>query len=145
MSHVRARTLARLKLLAGAGVAAAGCHDSGYGVVDPMPPPSYYARPQPTVTASFVKRAESEASGIRFLEVALSYAEGDVTVSECAASDSTGQRLEVVERAATTNGLRCVLKATKDLTEVVTHWSTNQHVVVLVLTVAGEDVTVQVR
>lgn len=76
---VRARAVARMKALAAAGATSviASC---GYGVVDPLPQPTCFESPKPTVTARLLP-ADAGADE-QLIEVKVAFTQTGVTVGE---------------------------------------------------------------
>ncbi|MBX3231521.1 MAG: hypothetical protein KIT84_24170 [Labilithrix sp.] len=129
-SSVRARALARLKVLTavGAGIVVscgkskglADSHKPGdpepYGVVDPMPLPTCFDGPQPTITAVFVagdagasKSAKGDggpvlAAGGRLVEIDVAFTQDDVALGEI-----TPNNLSVVESTKQGKGIRLLV------------------------------------
>jgi hypothetical protein len=99
--------VARFKVLAGTaatGVAVA----CGYGVVDPLPPPSCFQSPQPSATGKLVEPpAGEDAKDVRFVQITVSFSQNDGSaLSNATAREagvgSNGASLTVVSQAGRT-------------------------------------------
>lgn len=111
----RERTLARMKHLAAAGVVA-GCHGSGYGVVDPMPPPACFETPQPVVTARLVE--PMAADGTRLVELLVKFQQRDAKVGEMQAQVIGGAPVEITKHEIGEGELRAVFRVPKGMRSV---------------------------
>ena len=105
---VRERALARMRVLAG-GTAAGVVAACGYGVVDPLPPPTCFESPQPTATGQVIPAPSGQAAdGVVFVEIIVRYASG-VTARSASANEDTsttasGPTLAIVSSDDTPDG-----------------------------------------
>lgn len=110
----RARALAHLKSLAAAGGVVAACHDSGYGVVDPLPPPACFSNPEPSVTARYV--GEAAADGARVVEITIKHQRPDAKVGKVRVSRyDSGTEIPVNDPDIAPDTIRTQFTAPKDL------------------------------
>lgn len=113
MKSPRERALAHIKTLAAASVLV-GCHEAGYGVVDPMPTPACFENPKPTVTA---KVLETKEDGARLVEVVVKFQQADAKVGDIQA-EALGEhdsKLEVTEQTVNANDFRAVINVRKGI------------------------------
>lgn len=135
--NVRARAIARLKVLTavGAGVAVscgkskglADGHKPGdpepYGVVDPMPRPTCFEGPQPTITAAYMavpdagakKKADAGAMlaltpDTRLVEVAVAFTQTDIALGNVT---STDPNVSIVESKPEASGIKLIVRVPK--------------------------------
>ncbi|MFO0742445.1 MAG: hypothetical protein U0270_41610 [Labilithrix sp.] len=112
MDDVRSRIRSHLTALSAASVIVACNHracgktDGGYGVVDPLPPPSCVDKGQPTATASFVMVTDPDAGAAKARAVRMTI-RVDIEGTEYNGATTVSGR--ILEQKTTTEGLELVV------------------------------------